>query len=404
MLTIDITRFKNLGDDQWWMCLYNMFFDYDIKFEESNRLIYEPRISQELGNAGIECVKDGSIAKKLPKKSKIVISTVQEPICSEGDFFYHENINIDEKLEQHGADIKNTCWASGDFFVSENSKSNIKTFFVPGWNHYYWEEAKTGGFKYDIPDTFIDQRTFNNTFLSFNRIHKPHRMYFLLRLREMNMLDNNLISCAKTMDGETFEEHIEWIIADKEKHDEIYDKYNLVNIEKLRTEANKFMNDLPLVLDVDEFQENGCFYDDTLWSSASFYQNSFMSVLTESSPVGPGCYVSEVVFKAIVFMHPFMIIGQPRTLEVLRHWGFDTFDDVFDNSYDLEEDMFKRIEMVIEQMEIINQLTPEELAEKTLELRDRLVYNKKRYFSKEFKEITKSYFDNVYNWLDDAIQ
>ena len=121
------------------------------------------------------------------------------------------------------------------------------------------------------------------------------------------------------------------------------------------------MKDLPLVLDVTDFQENGCFYDDTLWSSASFYQNSFMSILTESSPMGPGCYVSEVVFKAIVFMHPFMIIGQPRTLEVLRHWGFDTFDDVFDNSYDLEEDMFKRIEMVIEQMEIINQLTPEEL-------------------------------------------
>lgn len=69
-----------------------------------------------------------------------------------------------------------------------------------------------------------------------------------------------------------------------------------------------------------------------------------------------------------------------------------------------KSDMFKRIEMVIEQMEIINQLTPEELAEKTLELKDRLVYNKKRYFSKEFREITKSYFDNVYKWLDDAIQ
>jgi len=128
-----------------------------------------------------------------------------------------------------------------------------------------------------------------------------------------------------------------------------------------------------------------------------------MSVLTESSAVGPGCYISEVIFKAIVFMHPFMIIGQPRTLEVLREWGFDTFDDVFDNSYDLEDDMFKRIEMVLQQMEIINQLSPEELKEKTLELKDRLVYNKNRYFSTEFKEITKSYFEDVYNWLDNEI-
>jgi len=154
---------------------------------------------------------------------------------------------------------------------------------------------------------------------------------------------------------------------------------------------------------VEDFQDNGCFFDDTVWSSASFYQNSFMSVLTESSDVGPGCYISEVIFKAIVFMHPFMIIGQPRTLEVLREWGFDTFDDVFDNSYDLEDDMFKRIEMVLQQMEIINQLSPEELKEKTLELKDRLVYNKNRYFSTEFKEITKSYFEDVYNWLDNEI-
>ena len=102
-------------------------------------------------------------------------------------------------------------------------------------------------------------------------------------------------------------------------------------------------------------------------------------------------------------MHPFMIIGQPRTLEILREWGFDTFDDVFDNSYDLEDDMFKRIEMVLQQMEIINQLSPEELKEKTLELKDRLVYNKNRYFSREFKEITKSYFEDVYNWLDNEI-
>ena len=228
-------------------------------------------------------------------------------------------------------------------------------------------------------------------------------MYFLLRLRELGMIENNLISCAKTMDGETFEEHIEWLVSDKENWGDVYDKYNLVNKDKLRTEANSFMKELPLVLDVEDFQDNGCFFDDTVWSSASFYQNSFMSVLTESSAVGPGCYISEVVFKAIVFMHPFMIIGQPRTLEVLREWGFDTFDDVFDNSYDLEDDMFKRIEMVLQQMEIINQLSPEELKEKTLELKDRLVYNKNRYFSTEFKEITKSYFEDVYNWLDNEI-
>ena len=397
MIKVNTTHFKG-GDSQWWRYLLHNFFKFDIAFGESNRLIYEPNISQEMGNAGIECVKDGSVVEQLPKDSRVIISTVQEPICVEGDFFYHENINVNEKLEEAGADINNTCWVSGDFFAPHHNKSNIKTFFVPGWNHYYWEE------KYDIADEFIDQRTCDNTFLSFNRIHKPHRMYFLLRLHEMGMIDNNLISCAREMDGETFEQHIEWIVKDKEDYNEVFDQYTLVDIDKIRTQASEFMNDLPLVLDVTDFQENGCFYDDTLWSSASFYQNSFMSILTESSPIGPGCYISEVIFKAIVFMHPFMIIGQPRTLEVLREWGFDTFDDVFDNSYDIEEDMFKRTEMVLTQMQTINNMTQEELKQKTLEIRDRLVYNKRRYFSKEFRDITKGYFEDVYSWLADEIQ
>ena len=405
MLTLNVNHlyFKDLGDSQWWRHLnfnfdyWNIDFNQQIEFGNSNKLIYEPNISQELGNKGIEIVKDGSVANLIPAFTRVVISTVQEPICVTGDYFYHENIDINEKLEIAGADVDCVCWVSGDYFAPEKNTSNIKTFFVPGWNHFYWEE------KYEIPDEVIDSRTFDHTFLSFNRIHKPHRMYFLLRLRELGMMENNLISCAKTMDGETFEEHIEWIVKDKENWKDVYDKYNLVNKDKLRTEANSFMKELPLVLDVEDFQDNGCFFDDTVWSSASFYQNSFMSVLTESSAVGPGCYISEVIFKAIVFMHPFMIIGQPRTLEVLREWGFDTFDDVFDNSYDLEDDMFKRIEMVLQQMEIINQLSPEELKEKTLELKDRLVYNKNRYFSTEFKEITKSYFEDVYNWLDNEI-
>ena len=405
MLTLNINHlyFKHLGDSEWWKHLnfnfnyWNIDFNQQIEFGNSNKLIYEPNISQELGNKGIEIVKDGSVANLIPAFTRVVISTVQEPICVTGDYFYHENIDINEKLEIAGADVDCVCWVSGDYFAPEKNTSNIKTFFVPGWNHFYWEE------KYEISDEVIDSRTFDHTFLSFNRIHKPHRMYFLLRLRELGMIENNLISCAKTMDGETFEEHIEWLVSDKENWREIYDKYNLVNKDKLRTEANSFMKELPLVLDVEDFQDNGCFFDDTVWSSASFYQNSFMSVLTESSAVGPGCYISEVIFKAIVFMHPFMIIGQPRTLEVLREWGFDTFDDVFDNSYDLEDDMFKRIEMVLQQMEIINQLSPEELKEKTLELKDRLVYNKNRYFSTEFKEITKSYFEDVYNWLDNEI-
>ena len=127
-----------------------------------------------------------------------------------------------------------------------------------------------------------------------------------------------------------------------------------------------------------------------------------MSVITESNAVGPGCYISEAIFRPFIFMQPFLVIGQPRTLEVLKEWGFDVFDDIFDNSYDSEPDQFKRIEMVLAEIIRLNQLTALELYKLTQLLKDRLMRNKDRYYSDEFKNITKGYFTNITNWINSA--
>ena len=102
MLTLNVNHlyFKDLGDSQWWRHLnfnfdyWNIDFNQQIEFGDSNKLIYEPNISQELGNKGIDIVKDGSVVKIIPPFTRVAISTVQEPICVTGDYFYHENINI----------------------------------------------------------------------------------------------------------------------------------------------------------------------------------------------------------------------------------------------------------------------------------------------------------------------
>lgn len=70
MLTLNTKHlyFKHLGDSEWWEHLnfnfnyWNIDFNQQIEFGDSNKLIYEPNISQELGNKGIDIVKDGSAA------------------------------------------------------------------------------------------------------------------------------------------------------------------------------------------------------------------------------------------------------------------------------------------------------------------------------------------------------
>jgi len=49
---------------------------------------------------------------------------------------------------------------------------------------------------------------------------------------------------------------------------------------------------------------------------------------------GPWPFVTEKTFKPIQYQHPFMIYGQSNTLEFLHNLGFETFENLFDESYD----------------------------------------------------------------------
>ena len=50
--------------------------------------------------------------------------------------------------------------------------------------------------------------------------------------------------------------------------------------------------------------------------------------------LGPWPFLTEKTFKPIALEHPFMIYGHSHTLRKLRDLGFETFENLFDESYD----------------------------------------------------------------------
>ena len=61
-------------------------------------------------------------------------------------------------------------------------------------------------------------------------------------------------------------------------------------------------------------------------------------------------HITEKVTRGIGTMMPFILIGQPYSLKILKENGFKTFDKWWDESYDLEEDFyfkFKKIKKII---------------------------------------------------------
>jgi hypothetical protein len=66
-----------------------------------------------------------------------------------------------------------------------------------------------------------------------------------------------------------------------------------------------------------------------------------------SSAPGGAKWLSEKSFKPIAYRHPFLLIGQYRSLKKLHSLGFETYENLFDESYDDIVNFDRRLAAVI---------------------------------------------------------
>jgi len=73
-----------------------------------------------------------------------------------------------------------------------------------------------------------------------------------------------------------------------------------------------------------------------------FYQHAALDIVTETVFDYPYPFISEKTFRPIACKRMFIIVGPCGVLEILRTRGFQTFNDFFDESYDMICDPEKR--------------------------------------------------------------
>lgn len=78
--------------------------------------------------------------------------------------------------------------------------------------------------------------------------------------------------------------------------------------------------------------------------------NTYFSVVTEThAGEGPG-QVTEKIYKLIFCCHPFIVYGPRYHLETLRRYGFKTFPELFDESYDSMPESFEKYNLISDQI------------------------------------------------------
>jgi hypothetical protein len=83
----------------------------------------------------------------------------------------------------------------------------------------------------------------------------------------------------------------------------------------------------------------------------NWYDDTYFSLVVETMNVGYGCFLTEKLFKPIAYQHPFLVIGQHNVLAKFRSLGFETYGNVFNESYDDINDFSHRLDAVIKNID-----------------------------------------------------
>jgi len=214
-----------------------------------------------------------------------------------------------------------------------------------GWkSHYYFYHgwACKDWFRgYD--KTFLIPRARDrapaHTFMSPNRIvagKRDHRVLFLYNVFKLG-LEKNYISAPRTCPSEGVD------------ISEIALKYSNTypDIEQVFRDAK-----LPRLFEGEETQiMTSCWLGN--YAEA---QDSLVYVPTETVYSGRRLHITEKTFKAIALEMPFVLAAPAGSLEYMRSYGFRTFSDVFDESYDEETDDIQRMEKIAKLLKELDSL------------------------------------------------
>jgi len=97
----------------------------------------------------------------------------------------------------------------------------------------------------------------------------------------------------------------------------------------------------------------GGYDNEFLWTSGKeFFKNSYVNLVSESdSGVGTnGILITEKSVKPFIYQQLPLFLAKYGTVDYLRKYEFDMFDDIIDHSYDSEIYLHKRTDMILNEL------------------------------------------------------
>jgi len=238
------------------------------------------------------------------------------------------------------------------------------------------------------------------TFLNYNGSMMLHKMWLVSEIFRRGLDTKILLSALNRYDDSKEDLMKDVVLQDKELG---------ANGDIVRSiKESKILDKLPIYLDVGDF--NNPYTGDQVGHIRSKKDPAIVSEIGDSNPRkshNNQCYFaicSETSFEVsrlttspvkTILLNPFLLVGGAGSLGILHSFGFKTFPNIFDESYDEIEDPITRHKHLVNEVERICSLTEDEKHQLYLESIPTIKYNQE-----QFKRIdTKKFFLDIFYQL-----
>jgi hypothetical protein len=239
-------------------------------------------------------------------------------------------------------------------------------YFFHGWAALDWYRGYNRSFLMTPPE----QRSIVQTFIAPNRIiagQRQHRLLMLYHIFKSGMA-NNHISCPAVCPAEniSIQAAIEPLISVYPDIRTVFDQQLLPRNFKGETDHPMHSNQLSLFGPCAE---------------------SLLYVVTETVAAGRRLHLTEKTFKPICLRMPFVIVGTAGSLRYLRSYGFRTFGEFWDESYDDETDDVRRIEKISAVLQELNIMPAQQKQQLFDSMIDTLNHNHNHFYNGDFEKL-----------------
>jgi len=202
----------------------------------------------------------------------------------------------------------------------------------------------------ELQDPFLDHRKTKPELSSLKR-HDPHKDFLCLMAKNKHRSHRQLLHEQMTAKGLTDHTVYKFSPRSPETHDDLKESFSEIIIKGIRWSDGippvHYYNQTNLEIVAETLGHHG--RDDTF-------------------------FITEKTTKPIAMKHPFMVLSSFHFLKNLRALGFRTFSDHLDESYDLEQDMKKRVEIITNNLMMLKGSSGK-LYDDTKEIRDHNLLN-----------------------------